>query len=210
MTVEWKQGIKNKRKYAIQFAKSRTLRNFELKKKHRNIQNIATKERREAIKAYWRKKSDEIKTRPNKFYNTFRPFISSETKKSTSICLRSEGGEIEKDQTAVAERLPIYLTTTAESIGGDHVSSLTESDLENHSSVWAIRDTFNDTHFDFQTFIKEQVQDGLEKINPKKSCGWDPGVSPKLLKIIASGIAQVLPTSTIAVLAFQPVANCME
>lgn len=110
----------------------------------------------------------------------------------------------------MAERLPIYLTTTAESIGGDHVSSLTESDLENHSSVWAIRDTFNDTHFDFQTFIKEQVQDGLEKINPKKSCGWDPEVSPKLLKIIASGIAQVLPTSTIAVLAFQPVANCME
>lgn len=98
MTVEWKQGIKNKREYAIQFAKSRTLRNFELKKKHRNIQNIATKERREAIKAYWLKTSDEIKTRPYKFYNTFRPFISSETKKSSSICLQSEGGETEKDQ----------------------------------------------------------------------------------------------------------------
>ena len=89
----------------------------------------------------------------------------------------------------MAERLASYLTTTAESIGGDHVSSLTESDLENHSSVRAIRDTFNDTLFDFHTFIKEQVQGALEKINPKKSCGWDPGVSPKLLKIIASGIS---------------------
>ena len=68
----------------------------------------------------------------------------------------------------MAERLACYLTSTAESIRGDHVSSLTESDLENHSSVGSIRDTFNDTHFDFQTFSKEQVQDALEKINTKK------------------------------------------
>ena len=141
------------------------------------------------MKAYWLKKSEEIKTRPNEFYNTFRPFISSKTKESTSICLRSEGGEIEKGQTAAAERLASYLTTSTESIGGDHVSSLTESDLENHSSVGAIRDTFNDTLFDFHAFIKEQVQDALEKINLKKSCDWDPGVSRKLPKIIAGGIS---------------------
>ena len=86
----------------------------------------------------------------------------------------------------MAERLASYFTTAAESIGGDHVSSLTESDLENHGCVRAIRNTFKNTLFDFQ------VQDALEKINPNKSCGWDPGVSPKLLKMIASGVAQSL------------------
>ena len=187
MTVEWKQAIRNKRKYAIR--NEQYSGEFELKKKHRNI---ASQERRKAIKAYWLQKSEEIKTRPNEFYNTFRPFISSKTKESNSICLQSEGGEIDKDPTALAERLASYFKTAAESIGGDHVSSLTESDLENHSSVRAINDTFKDTLFDFQTFSKEEVQDALEKINPKKSCGWDPRVSPKQLQMIASGVAQSL------------------
>lgn len=71
--VEWKQAIRNMRKYAIHFAKNHTLDNFELKKKHRNI---ATQECRKAIKAYWLKKSEEIKTRPNESHNTFMPFIS--------------------------------------------------------------------------------------------------------------------------------------
>ena len=35
MRVGWKQPIRNKRKYAIQFAQNRTPDNFELKKKHR-------------------------------------------------------------------------------------------------------------------------------------------------------------------------------
>lgn len=42
MSKEWKAAIRNKRKYAIQFAKDRTPENFELKKKYRNI---ATRER---------------------------------------------------------------------------------------------------------------------------------------------------------------------
>ena len=37
MSKEWKAEVRNKRKYAIQFAKDRTPENFELKKKYRNI-----------------------------------------------------------------------------------------------------------------------------------------------------------------------------
>ena len=49
VTSEWKKAIRNKRKYAVQFAKKKsTKENFELKK----YQNIASKERREAIAAY--------------------------------------------------------------------------------------------------------------------------------------------------------------
>ena len=79
MTAEWKQAIRNKRKYAVLFAKNRTVENLELKKKYRNI---ATQERRNAIKAYWHKKSEELQSRPNKFFKAFRPFISTKTKDS--------------------------------------------------------------------------------------------------------------------------------
>ena len=51
MTPEWKQAICAKRTFAVQFAKDRSLENFELKRKYRNI---ATRERRKAIKAYWK------------------------------------------------------------------------------------------------------------------------------------------------------------
>lgn len=37
MTEEWKAAIRNKKKYAIRFAKDHTSENFELKKKYRNI-----------------------------------------------------------------------------------------------------------------------------------------------------------------------------
>ena len=58
MSKEWEAAIRNKRKYAIQFVKDRTPENFELKKKYRNI---ATRERRKALTAYWYKKSEEMK-----------------------------------------------------------------------------------------------------------------------------------------------------
>ena len=61
MTPEWKQAIRDKRKFAVQFAKDRSLENFELKRKYRNI---ATRECRKAIKAYWYRKSEELKSKP--------------------------------------------------------------------------------------------------------------------------------------------------
>ena len=39
MIIEWKKAIRNKRQYAIKFAKDRTRENFELKKKYRNKAN---------------------------------------------------------------------------------------------------------------------------------------------------------------------------
>lgn len=36
------------------------------------------------------------------------------------------------------------------------------------------------------------MQDALENINPRKSCGWDPGAPPKFHKTVASGVAHSL------------------
>ena len=57
MTMEWKQAIRRKRKYAKKYARNKTNENWELKKKWRNE---ATKCRRRAIKKFWKEKADHL------------------------------------------------------------------------------------------------------------------------------------------------------
>ena len=123
MTQEWKRALRNKRKYAKKFAEDRTSENMELKRKYRNI---ATRERRKAIRAYWYTKADKHKSRPSKFYDTFKPFISNKIKELEAIYLKTEGDNAVKDQTEVAEILTKYFTNAALSIGGDHVNNIKE------------------------------------------------------------------------------------
>ena len=61
MTREWKNAIKAKRRFSKKFSKHPTPENFELKRKWRNE---ATKERRKAIRQYWKKVSDNVKSDP--------------------------------------------------------------------------------------------------------------------------------------------------
>ena len=68
MTLEWKNAIRRKRKYAQLYAKNKTTENYELHKKYRNL---ATKECRKAIKEFWMKKTDDLKQKPWEFFKTF-------------------------------------------------------------------------------------------------------------------------------------------
>ena len=189
MTLEWNQAIRNKRKYAILFSKNRTPENFELKKKYRNI---ATHERRIAIKAYWNRKSEESKTNSLDFFKIFKPFINKKMIDSKTIILRNEDGEIVRDQTVVAESLGTYFSTAAVNMGGNHVTSLKEEDFEDHKSIKVMQDTYNGVSFSFKSLKTHDVQCACEDINPKKSCSWDKGLPPKLLKKVASGVAPSL------------------
>ena len=137
MTQEWKRALRNKRKYAKKFAEDRTGENLELKRKYRNI---ATRERRNAIRAYWYTRADEHISRPSKFYYTFKPFISNKSKESAAIHLKTEGDNAVKDQMEVAEILAKYFTNATLSIGGDHLNNITEEDHSDHSSVKTIRE----------------------------------------------------------------------
>ena len=85
MTEKWKMAFRNKRKYAQWFAQNRTLENWELRRKWRDL---ATKEKRRAIKAHWAQKSDELRKRPRDFYQTFKPFLSGKSKEETKIAIR--------------------------------------------------------------------------------------------------------------------------
>ena len=77
-------------------------------------------------------------------------------------------------------------------IGGDHVNNITEEDHSEHSSVRSIREAYKENDFDFKLFSVPEVQQALQKINSKKSSGWDLGISPKLLKSVAKGTAASL------------------
>lgn len=106
MTREWKNALKMKRKCVRMFAKDRTVENLELKTKDRKL---ATRERRKAIRTYWYKNTEEHKDRPDKFYDTFKPFISNKGKGSTTIHIKTkENNSVEKNQNEVAETLASY------------------------------------------------------------------------------------------------------
>ena len=98
MTSDWKKGIRKKRLFAKLYAKNKTEENFKLKKKYRNL---ATKERRKAIKQSWKMKSEKIRENPRDFVNTFQPFINKKTAKNNPITLNIDGNDTENDAVAV-------------------------------------------------------------------------------------------------------------
>ena len=77
--LQWKYAVRAKRRAAAKYHKNKTELHWELKWKCRNE---ATRQRRIAIKQYWKKKSDDLKANPRDFFGTFKPFLVS--KKSTS------------------------------------------------------------------------------------------------------------------------------
>ena len=50
-------------------------------------------------------KKETEEHRPDKFYNTFKPYISNKGKRSTAIHLKTEENNVKKGQNEVAEML---------------------------------------------------------------------------------------------------------
>ena len=95
MTSDWKKTIRKKRLFAKLYAKNKTEENVELKKKYRNL---ATKERRKAIKQFWKiMKSEKIRENPRDFFNAFQPFISKKTAKNNPITLNIDGNDTDQN-----------------------------------------------------------------------------------------------------------------
>ena len=101
------------------------------------------------------------------------------------ISLQTEEGIVVQDQFEVAEQLVNYFTAAI---------SITEENHVNHGSVKTLKEVYQGTHFEFNRVSKDEVQKALENNNANKSCGWDPGAPPKLLKKVAFGIAPSLMT----------------
>ena len=186
MSKEWKAAVGNNRKYAIQFSKNRTAENFELKRKYGNT---AMCEWRKALTAYWYKKSEEMKSKPHDFFDTFWRFLNNKTQDAIPIFLKNKHeDDIIGDQKQVAETLANHLSTIASDISGNHMISLTENEFNNHSSVQMIKTIYGNSSFQFKHVNKKDLQDSFENLNPRKFCS-DTGLMPKLMKKVAEGIA---------------------
>lgn len=69
MTSKWKRAITAKRKATSKYLKNKAHENWELRRKARNE---ATKQRRIAIKDHWRKKAEDLKTKPRDFFQNLQ------------------------------------------------------------------------------------------------------------------------------------------
>lgn len=114
MTTEWKRAIRQKKKAAKHYGRNRDAEAWQTMRK---LRNEATRLRRKAVREYWRKKADDLRTKPQLFYKTFIPFLGSKRKcaQSTDIKLNIEG-EVTKDQKEFAETLGNYFAKLADDI----------------------------------------------------------------------------------------------
>lgn len=61
MTAQWKSAIRAKRKATAKYLKNKTQEKWKHKRKCRNE---ATRQRRLAIKEYWKRKTDNLRAKP--------------------------------------------------------------------------------------------------------------------------------------------------
>ena len=137
MTTSWKNAIRAKRRAASKYYKDKSAHNWEVKQRCRNE---ATRQRRIAIKQYWKKKADELTRNSKEFF--IKPFLGSKTctNKQAGINLKANGTVV-SDQASVAETLACHFATLADSIGRDRAQQ-SEKQLCNHPSLARISDIY--------------------------------------------------------------------
>ena len=158
---------------------------MELKKKWRNE---ATRQRRIAIKQYWKEISQDLQSCPKKFFQTFKPFFDRKDKEDNGkreIHL-SIDGRLERGKLVVAEHLSEYFSSMAKGIGGEQAEDLTEEDFIENSSLHLISTYMEESNDPFcsRPVNHHEVKDALENLSTDKATGYD-GTQPRNLKLRA-------------------------
>lgn len=112
--------------------KNNTQENWDNKQRCRNE---ATRQRRKAIKNYWKRKAHALQDDPRKFFNTFRPFLTDKGHAGETEIHLDDGGSIVKEQNRVAELLVDHFSTIADGIGGNKIKLSTMNEFAAHPSV---------------------------------------------------------------------------
>ena len=136
--------------------------------------NEAMRQRRIAIKQYWKKKADELTRNSKEFFKTFKPFLGSKTctKKQAGINLKVNG-TIVSDQASVAETLACHFATLADSIGRDRAQQ-SEEQLCNHPSLARITSHCqNKQAITIESTNTTQVLCALESLKTNRATGND-------------------------------------
>ena len=192
MNKQWKSAIRTKRKAEAKYRKNRTDENWEYKRKCRNE---ATRQRRLAIKQYWKTKADDLGKNPKDFFRTFKPFISDKGNRADADITINHGEAIVKDQSNVSEIFADYFATIADHIKSVDADLTDLKDFTNHPSVQAIKNKMEDTSetFEFQPVNRMQVKTALESLDTNKATGHD-GIPAKILKAGAQELSLPLTT----------------
>ena len=190
MTSEWKRAIRAKRRATAKFLKNKTQENWELKRKARNE---ATKQRRIAIREYWKKKAQDLKTRPRDFFKTFRPFLNTKGNAKNGEIKLIVDGTLVRDQKKVAEVFVSHFATIADDIGGTGAQLSSTDDFDNHPSIQRIRQERKDftTISDVTPVTQGHVKTVLESLDTNKATGCD-GIPAKIMRIGAEELSQPL------------------
>ena len=189
MTTSWKNAIRAKRTAAAKYYKDKSAHNWEVKQRCRNE---ATRQRRIAIKQYWKKKANELTTNSKEFFKTSKPFLGSKpcTNKQAEINLKVNGIVV-SDQTTVAETLACHFAILADNIGGDRAQQ-SEKQLCIHPSLARIRSNCqNEQAITVEPTNRTQVLCALESLKTSKATGND-AIPAKVLKLGARELATPL------------------
>ena len=154
---------------------------------YKKQRNKVTNLRKLSIKKYFesRCKSDENNHGVD-FWKTIKPFITDKIPGNDNIILCQDSDIISK-QHDVAEVLNSYFSTIADNIGvpdelpdDDFNSVLNEH--RSHPSIVAIQTHNHNASFDFSMCSDLDICKALQKLNIKKSTGYD-NLPPKIMKM---------------------------
>ena len=191
MTLEWKEAIRARRRVARLYRKTNATDDWVKLKK---LRNEATRLRRKAIKSYWKAKAENLKIKPQDFYKTFTPFLSSKSKcNQVSDIKLNINGQVSSNKEEISDAFGEYFATIADGIGHVNKKMCSLDDFDNHSSVMAIRaaNHNNSQHFSFRSIRPCEVTDTLKQLKPGKAMGWDL-LPPKALKAGACELTKPL------------------
>ena len=90
MTTAWKSAIRAKRNYPKRYSQNSTPENLDLKRKWTNE---ATRQRRMAIKQYWKEVSHDLRRSPKKLFQTFNAFSDKKEKEDNTSMAKGIGTE---------------------------------------------------------------------------------------------------------------------
>ena len=129
--------------------------------------------------------------KPREFFNVFKPSLGSKSNRASNSMIKLEvDGKLEDDQRTVADGIAKYFSNMAD-LEGTTVQ-ITEAEFARHESFLQIKGHVEDREpFEFQTLTEAEVYNTLEKIDPKKSFGWDR-MPPDIIKLSAKAITPSL------------------
>ena len=200
MTEQWRRAIRHRNHLWKDFTRNRSDANYANYAAYKSQRNICTSLRREAIKDYFRKKSEEINQNPRQFWDTYRPFLHSKRSFKANDIILKEDEQIIAEKSAIASIFNYYFINIANHIDIPNCD-VYGRDFVDHPRVKAIIENVRSAgtpDLSFSLTSPARVQQLLQDIKVNKSPGHD-NITARMLKesaeVIAAPLASIFNSS---------------